>query len=343
MEEQGPEFAVQQNRPITFLILYVVRFASGLSAEGVVMIMPAVCAVGFSLGVFWFVRVGTKNDPLALLSALLTTVSFQTTVSVYTYSVSNWIALLETFIFFGLLLKGFETHHRSSAIAASAVGVVLLLTHLWCWTVMMVVLLLYVAVYAFKFLRKKTDEKSIIKQLVFVFATNLVFCAVYGLLPFGKAVGEAVTGTLPFTLQNLSTFPFVSVYAGLDSAVHLWVGGIYGNAPLLILAILGLFLAKGQSARFGNLLWAWMAAVSSTLLFLSAESYFFYRMMYLVPIQIFAAFGLSWCLSGFDRFSVLNEKRTLRVVFKVLLVILVVLFLLNAALRSVESAPLHLL
>ncbi len=342
MEQQGPSVALQKDRPLTFLFLHAVRLVSGLSAEGVVRVMPVVCAVGLCLGVFWFVRVGTKNDPVALLAALFTAVSFQTTVGVHAYSVANWLALIGLFVLFGLLLKGFESRRWIFALCGSILGIVLLFTHVWSWVVVMTISASYLGVSGFQFVRKKADERNAIKQLLLVLATNLIAYAIYALLPFGVGIGSAGTGALGFAGQSLSPLAPVNVYVGLDNAVRLWVGGLYGNAPLLILSILGLFLVKSQLARFNRLLFVWVAAASLPLFVFSPESYLFYRMLYMVPFQVFAAAGLFWGLNKFDRFQSLQENKPLMVTLKVLITSLVLLFLLNYALRSVDAAPLHL-
>jgi hypothetical protein len=78
------------------------------------------------------------------------------------------------------------------------------------------------------------------------------------------------------------------------------------------------------------------------LLAVSPDPYY-YRFLYLIPIQVQAAAGLVWIISklGFVR-SWFKADRNLPT-FKILTVMLVVLFLLNYALRSVDEALVHIL
>jgi hypothetical protein len=70
---------------------------------------------------------------------------------------------------------------------------------------------------------------------------------------------------------------------------------------------------------------------------------YYYRFIYLIPIQIQAAAGLHWTLDklGHARAS-LETGKTLRTA-PILIATLVLLMLLNYALRSVDNAPLYVL
>jgi len=58
------------------------------------------------------------------MSALFTVFSFQTTVSLFVYSLSNWIALIEMFLIFGLFLKNSERHLVKSTVSLSFLGII---------------------------------------------------------------------------------------------------------------------------------------------------------------------------------------------------------------------------
>ena len=68
MSVNGPAIALQKDRPLSDLLMYFIQHAFGLSTEAVVKVMPVLCCIGLSLAVFWFVRVGLRNDVLALVS-----------------------------------------------------------------------------------------------------------------------------------------------------------------------------------------------------------------------------------------------------------------------------------
>ena len=94
--------------------------------------------------------------------------------------------------------------------------------------------------------------------------------------------------------------------------------------------------------RFNRIMLLWVMVPSLALLAVTPDPYY-YRFLYLIPIQIQAAAGLVWIISklGYVR-SWFKHDRNLRT-FKILTVMLVVLFLLNYALRSVDEALVHIL
>ncbi|MDQ1280684.1 MAG: hypothetical protein QG670_1947, partial [Thermoproteota archaeon] len=112
MMVNGTSLAWQSDRPLVLLLLAGFQGVTGLSAMGVVMAMPILCAVCMCLAVLWFVRVCLKNDILALGAAFLSVVSFQLTVSINAYFLANWMALILAFTLFGLLLKSLEERSR---------------------------------------------------------------------------------------------------------------------------------------------------------------------------------------------------------------------------------------
>lgn len=150
MAQNGPWIALQTDRPLSNLIMFVVQNSFGLSSESIVRLMPVLCCVGLGLAVFWFVRIGLHNDTIALTSGFFTIFSFQTTVGIYAYSVSNLLGLIFAFLFLGFMLKSSQRitlngGHSSwiCILVAGLFGVALLFTHPWTWDVVTVILLAY--------------------------------------------------------------------------------------------------------------------------------------------------------------------------------------------------------
>ena len=338
--QNGTSSALPQDRPFVIFLMFGVQHVSGLSAESVVQVMPAFCAVCACLAVFWFVRVGLKNDVLALGAAFLSVLSFQTTVGINAYSLANWWALVLAFVLFGLLLKGFEVRSWRFMLAGSIVGMVLLLSHPYTWDVVMAILLGYAVVsLVWSFLKKKPEEKLEILGVFLVLGLNLVFFVVYSSLPFGKGVNNASEGTVSMISPGAG---FLGLQKGLESMVQLWVGGVLGNPLLVILAIFGIFYFVDFAKRFNRLLLLWVALPSLALFVVSPSNFFFYRLVYLVPFQVSAATGLYWLASRLA--NLMNPKKSpVFQVLKYVVIILVVLFLLNYALRSADGTVLHLI
>ena len=271
---------------------------------------------------------------------LFTVFSFQTTVGVYAYSISNWLALIEAFVLFGLFLKGAGKHSWTYMVAAASVGIALLFTHPYTWDVIVAVLLAYFAWTIVRLhLARGTDGKMHVKQLTLVLGFNLIAYGVYAALPFGRAVSSGGMGFIEHSI----TFPnLLNLQNGLETMVQMWVGGLYANPLLVFLAVAGMFSIMAFTNRFSRLMFLWVMVPSIALLVVSTENYMFYRIAYVIPLQVLAALGVFWIFSNFENVSRLKGSK-LFLLLKIAMLVLVVLFFVNYALRSVDSAPLHIL
>ncbi len=339
LHANGALFAFGTDRPLSNLLLYAVQALTGMSTEWVIKLAPVVCCVVFCLAVFWFVNTATGNNRLALLSAFFTVFSFQTTVSLYVYSLSNWIALILMFFIFGLFLKNAKqgTSVKLTILLAS-LGVILLLVHPYSWEVVIAIFGSYL-IYT---LLRRNETKQKIKQLTLFLSANLVFFIVYALLPFGNGLGNAGGAVLNFALPANIFSNVFQVQTGLQNMVDVWVGGLFGDSLLVLLAIVGVFTVANCRRRFSRLMMFWVAVSSAMLLAFSPESFFYYRIVYMVPMQVFAASGLSLVLQKMETANPTKKEKML-MVLKILVFVLVMTFLFNYALSSLAKVPLHIL
>lgn len=339
LSQKGPMAALEMDRPFSNLLLYSIQALTSTSTETIVRYAPMFCSAALCLVVFWFVNVGTKDKRLALMSAVFTVFSFQTTVSLFVYSLSNWIAIIEMFLIFGLLLISSERHLLKSTVLLSLLGIILLLTHPYTWEVAIAILSTYLA---YAFLRRRTEDKQKIKQLTVFLSANIVFFFSYALLPFGAGLGNAGSAVLKYTPPTFGLSNFLSLQNGLENMIEVWVGGLFANPLLIVLAIIGVFALMDYSKRYNRLMLVWIAVPFVALLAFSPESFFYYRIVYLIPIQIFAASGLCLVLDKLEMITRIKSEKSF-LVLKVLIVLLVIAFLLNYSLRASDVIPLQIL
>lgn len=337
LHQYGPLTAFQMDRPFSNLLLYFAQIFTNISTEDIVRFAPFFCSASLSLAVFWFVKNGTQDRQLALISALFTIFSFQTSVSLYVYSLSNWMALILMFSILGILLLEDQRHFKIKTIIFTSLGLVTLLIHPYTWEVLILIL----ATYAFfLLLKEKSKEKKRIQQISIFILVNLVFFALYSLLPFGQEIGNSGAVFLNHVTLNLNNL--FNIENGLENMVKVWVGGLYANPLLIVLAIIGSFALTAFTKRFGQLMFFWIAIPSLALLFFAPDSFLYYRIVYLLPIQIFAAAGLSFSLSKLEKIKGNNPEKTMNLL-KILIITLVILILLNYSLRVSDVVPLHVL
>jgi hypothetical protein len=335
---KGPLTAFGTDRPLPNLLMYSIQWTTGLPPETVVRIMPMILAVLLNLAVFWFVKQGTKDERMALTASVLSTFSFQTTVGLFAYFVANWLAIIESLLMLVFLMKSFEKQSWKYAAASALTGFAVLLTHPYTWDVLMAILVFYLAWTLF---RRKPDRKLQIVSLFFLLASNLVFYIAYTLAPFGKGVSSGA-GTASSVLSSISISNLLNLQNNLASMVQSFVGGLFGNPLLILLAVAGTLSMFNLTKTFNRIMLLWIIVPSLAILAVSPDPYY-YRFIYLIPIQIQAAAGLHWTLDrlGHTRSS-LETDRTLRTA-PILIATLVLLLLLNFALRTLQQAPLHLL
>jgi hypothetical protein len=334
MIQKGPLVAFARDRPFFNLLMYSVKLVSASAPEMVIRIMPTILSVCLSLAVYWFVNTGTKNKNAALMSSLFSAFSFQTTVGIFGYIVANWLAIIETLLLFTLLLKSLEEHSWKFAAASTVVGAALLLTHPYTWYATMIIMTCYSA---WAFLRRKNEEKSEITLPTLVLTANLLFYLICSVAPFGNGIGIAEQGVSNIVASNFSISNLFSLQGGLSSMVQTMVGGLLGNPLLIILAVAGVFPITNFTKRFNRIMLLWIMIPSITLLAVSHDLY--HRSIYLIPIQILASIGLLWIFDKFEeKMGRLHEHEFLFNSLKILIVALVMLFLLNYSLRSVDES-----
>jgi hypothetical protein len=342
MMQKGPYTAFETDRPLFNLLMYSIKHVTPLSPQDVVRIMPIMAAVCLSLAVFWFVKVGTGDERLALLSSLFSSFSFQTTVSMFAYYLANWFAIIETFLMLVFLLKIFNKHSRRYVPISALIGMAVLLTHPYTWNVLMVILISYLA----WTLIRRTQEKWEIAPLTVLLAANLLFYMFYTLTPFGTELGHQQGAVLQTAMSNVGIPSLVNLQNGLGLMVSMSVGGIFGNPLMLTLAVAGMFSMINSTrslTKFRRIVLLWVIVPSLALFAISSgQELFFYRLIYLIPFQILAALGLR---SIFNRLKYVEHKFKLNAthfyMLRILLFTLVLLFLLNYSLRSVDEAMIY--
>jgi len=318
--------------------MYFVQIATGSSPETVVRIMPTILALCLSLAVYWLVKVGTKNELAALVSSLFSSFSFQVTVGLFAYFMANWVAIIESLLLTVFLLKSSEKQSWKFMAASAVIGMLVLLTHPYTWDVLMAVLILY---FGWALIKKRPRRREIL-LLTLLLASNFAFYTAYALAPFGKGLSSAEGGSLSDLTSGIGFSNLLNLQNNLAQIVQSYVGGLFGNPLLILLAIVGVFSMFGFAERFNKLMILWVVVPSLALLAVSPDPYY-YRFLYLIPIQVQAAAGLVWVIGKLEfARGWFKTDRNLQT-FKILIIVLVVLFLLNYALRSVDEALVRIL
>jgi len=256
----------------------------------------------------------------------------------------SWLAMSEVMLLFAFFLKGSGTRYRTLwAALAVAMSFLLLLTYLWTWGVVMAVVAAYLLL-AFLRWRLAARKPELKREFIFTVMV-LAFCAAPILLvllapPLIPSSVRAVAYNLPTVSEIFSSMSLSflgNIWNILVFTITYYVGGFFANPLTYLLGFLGVFRLSRHESCSSRILLLWLAltSVGSVLM----DSWYQWRLLYLLPFQIFALFGLK-VLIDIARSLSLNvyhgRRAKVSLLLEFLLALVVLLSLFNYALRSVN-------
>jgi hypothetical protein len=302
------------SRPLLLLALYSAASLLSLQPDLVVKSLPVILAIGLVGSSYFFVRLGAAGQWMATVAAALTASSSAITVGIWAGYYANWLALIEVYLFLGVLLSSVRILSVRKQAVLVALSLALLLTHPWTWILIIAVTGVFIASHG------KSDHFRQLLQsfLVLIFVSVVVESAkTLMLASFGvSAAGKYLVVQNPNPLANLlATWPnsvtgLILTYEGLLATTTL-----FGLALLYVLRL-------GYGSDFQRLLLSWVLIASVPFPFLSG--YLQTRIIYDLPIPVLAAGGLMMVLSKVES----------RGLVKAFLLLAVVLLNLSYAIRS---------
>lgn len=254
-------------------------------------VAPALWGCLLVASTFLFVWEGTGEGFLAGVAAVLTAASMQVVTGIDAGLMADWLGLSLAYLFLAVVLRGMRTRKADYLLPAFAVFAALLYTHPWTWAVTVVVLGTFLALDLVQAaverrLSGKRLEMALVAALVGV---GLAADYVRGFTQAGSGLALSLKTVLP--ALSLSNAPLVS--ANLVQTLTTYLGGAQANPLWFVLGAAGVLAIPSLKGRFGKLLFAWVFATSFGVLFVGPPSNLLQsRMIYDIPVQIFAAVGL---------------------------------------------------
>ena len=275
------------SRPLIFLVIFGVQRLTGLSVESSIIYLPVLLAPILVLSAFFLARIVSGNDYVAVWSAFFTATGVQITVGIYSYFLTNMLALSLVFLSSGLLLLGLRRRSYIFALASSALGCLLLFTHPWTFDQLLSSVLLFTLYAGYEGWRKRSYEQ--LQMLIvyvslmglFEFCKNFVFQGIGGL-----DASSTVTGNL----AGLGGFWAASIFG-----FRYLYGGFLSNILLISLSLIGVYLLK-RGVIAERFLVVYCAA--SSLVFLVGDNSIKARLLYNLPFALFSGIGLHWLLNS---------------------------------------------
>jgi hypothetical protein len=253
---------------------------------------PAILAPVLTVSTYLLVLEGTGDGFTAGVSALLASLSPEVVAGINAGFVANWLAIGVAFLFFAALLHALRTNAPAYLLLSYAIFVGLLFIHPWTWAVTLIVLVVYLSLTLLESawardLRSRRLEAAILLTLL---PAGFAADALRSALPMGSGFAAAYATLVP-ELQ-LSNIPLA--IAHLHSTFVMFLLGGLADPVWFVLGAVGVISLPSLRGRFGKLLFTWVAAMSFALVLVSPtpDGTLLARLIYDVPLQVFAAVGL---------------------------------------------------
>ena len=279
-------FFVQKSsdRPISMLFFYSLVEIFPDSPFQVIDHLPIILGPALVLVTFFLARELTSNDITSLFASFVTAVSFHTLIGVYAGFYANWVALIIGYLSFVFLIKFLKIPTKRNYIFFSILLFLLLLSHVYTWTILILFMIVFLAVtYKLKFFEKK--------NAVLILLVILASIAI----DVGK---ETLTDSAGGIQKDIS---IANAYAGTENIFVIWqnlresiqvfAGGQFSNILVLLLCVCWLVRSGFNSTR-DIFIGVFFSIALFPLLF--GSEIIQSRVLYNIPFQIPAAIGLMY-------------------------------------------------
>jgi hypothetical protein len=291
---------LREDRGLFLLLLFSARAVTGVSVENVVWFAPSMLSVLLALSSFLLVREGTGRLWISSFAAMLSVVSFQTTLGIYAGIIANWFALSIANFTFALIIRSIRLRSLLMALASIALSLAILAAYAYLWVVAVGELLLALvgAIAGFRAYDLNDWRHDV------GFLSGVILGVVLIAFGFAFVVVTPLLGLRPEGLDPSSWLALGWRYAqavsgeSISSAVttlasNLSSGGSRVELPFLgLLSILGLIDHTPQTRSFTKIIAAMVLVPFVIELVPNAPSYFPLRGLYLMPLYMLGALGV---------------------------------------------------
>mgnify|MGYP007084712989 CR=1 FL=1 len=298
MDRYGVKAAIQTDRPVLFLILYSLSRCFLIGAEPLLKQLQIVLAGALVIVTFSFVKSYFMDGRLAILSAFLASAGPHLTIGINYLILGNWLALILMMTFYTAMAKSIADRSRAWLISTAAISWLLLGVHFPTWAFTMLVLIAYTLTCWLQRSPLQDPEAA-------AHSIKVAIGSLSALLPLlilsltTPQVSASVKCAWSKAITILSQATPLNLLSFLHDEILLTSYFAYGGyaVPLTYaLALLGLYrLYLIRKPRIGLVL-SWATVTSLGLLLIPKPEQ--WRLLYMVPLEILAALGLTHALAS---------------------------------------------
>jgi hypothetical protein len=324
------------------LFLYAIRLLTGWNTWQAVVVAPSFLALFFAASTYLLMHQISGSSVASAVAAVFAASWLHTTIGLFAAIYANWFAMSFVMLFLYFLSKTLEVASTYSRILAIAAGYATALTHVWTWVILVAALgvafALTISKPRAKPIQHRISGEALTTGVLFL-AISLPIIALSLTLP---SLNAAVRSGANDVVGSMSLTRLSQVLFLVGSTLTRYVGDILAYPVPLVLTPLGaLYLAK-TNAKSARMLVSWLIVTSIITLLL--DPWFQWRVLYIIPFEIFAASGVMAALAVVDwlakKTAVGIDHMSAFLLVKCLIVTLVLLDSANYALTAASTLPL---
>ena len=271
------------DRSLTVIILFLLTELTNADPFQIVEYSPTLFAPLLVLVTFFLTRELTGNDKISIVASLLSAISFQTLIGIYSGFYANWLALILGYSAFGLLVRCLK---RPSKIGLATLGLLmigLLFAHTYTWTIVLSIAFVFLFVlHALNYYPRKHF------LLLYLVLSSSIAVDVLKSSWTGSSTGLEADVSKGFG-HGLGISQFSNRLGTLAETVQTYYGGAYAN--IAILGLVMYWLVRSNLRELTNIFI--MISLSTALIPLFIGDWVLQsRVLYEIPFQIPAAMSL---------------------------------------------------
>jgi hypothetical protein len=280
-------FVIQSagDRPISLIFLFTIVKIVNANLFHTIEYVPMILGPALILVIYLLTRELTSNDVTSLLAAFLTAISFHILIGIYAGFYANWFALIIGYLSFVFLIRFLKKPSKLNLLIYSTLMVLLLFSHVYTWTVLAMVMGIFLAI-MFKF--NYYSKKSIIILLLVLLSSIII-----------DIVRTTVTGSPSGIEHDIYTArvggagleQYMMRWSNLIDTTQIYFGGQFSNFIILILVLYWLF--RSNLSEPSNIFLLIFLSIAVIPLFLG-NWVIQTRVIYDIPFQIPAAIALTY-------------------------------------------------
>jgi hypothetical protein len=231
------------DRPLSLIFLFLVYHIVGGNLSQAIEYSPIILGPGIVLATYFLTLELIRNQKIALISAFISAVSFHTLAGIYAGYYANWFSLILGYVSMGFLFRYLRSGSLSNILVFSALLMGVLFSHVYTWTVLTAVAVIFLVSMLVAVIHKKKDiinnNNSFIKRRIIWLLLAILLTVV---VDVSKVSLTGSSGGLDRDIElaqtNLGIDQFNLRWLTLNITIYHSLGGVFSN---FIILTLGLF------------------------------------------------------------------------------------------------------